>query len=231
MEIELKEFFGEPTEGTFIERENRFTAKVLVKNEIKRAHISDTGRLEDLLVFGVPALLSPNPKGKLDYKLVSVKSEEGWILVNTHVHSLVAERLIREGVLGFKPENIEKEVKVGNSRIDFLIEGKLFLEVKGCNLSKNGTCLFPDAPTERGKKHLEELIKLKDLGFEAGIMILSFRKCKCFLPNKSIDPEFSKVFWEGLSQGIKFFGFKIGFCRESFKLKLLGNLEICTRPF
>ncbi len=223
----VKEYFGELLKGKFLERENRFTAKVLVEGREARAHVADTGRLRELLKKGAPVILSHNPKGKLDYKLVSVKRGREWVLLNTQVHGKIAERAIREGLLGFKPKEVKREVKVGSSRIDFLIDGELFIEVKGCNLVESKKCLFPDAPTKRGRKHLEELIKLKERGYSCGILFLAFRNCGCFTPNEKRDHLFTETFKEALKKGIKFFGIKLSFNPKTGEILLKSNLKLC----
>ncbi len=122
----VKEFLGEFTFGQFLERENRFVCRVLVKNKERKAHLSDTGRLRELLKKGAPVVLSPNPKGKLDYKVVSIGNEGEWIFLNPSLHSRIAERLIREGFIGTYPKSIRREVTVGKSRIDFLIDESFY---------------------------------------------------------------------------------------------------------
>ena len=223
----MRELLGELTLGTFIERVNRFCAVVRTKGKICRAHISDTGRLKELLIPGAKVLLAENPSGKLDYKLVAVRGSDDWIFLYTPLHSLVAEELIKGGFLGFYPEEVKKEVKCGKSRIDFLIDGNFYLEVKGCNLLKETACLFPDAPTERGKKHLEELISLREKGFRTGILFLAFRQCDCFSPNADVDNEFAKSFERALSSGVEFFGAKLKFLPETGGIYLDGELPLC----
>ena len=224
--LNLKDYFGEFTRGTLIERPNRFVALVEVNGEVKRAHVSDTGRLGELLERGAPVLLSPNPKGKLDYKFVAVKKEEDWVLLNTSVHSIIARKVLERGLLGFKPKTIKPEFNFGNSRIDFLLDENFLLEVKGCNLVENGICLFPDVPTERGKKHLKELTAALRKGFRAGLLFLAFRNCSCFLPNKKRDPDFSSLFFEALKSGVEFYGVRLRFS-ESVGVSFRGLLKIC----
>ena len=223
----LKEHFGRLIPAEFVDRVNRFVVLARTEGEIRRAHLSDTGRLKELLTPSSPLLLAPNPRGKLDYKVVAVKKGSEWVLINTQVHSKVAQSLIEKGYLGFRPESVLREVKVGGSRIDFLIDGNFYLEVKGCNLAVNGTCLFPDAPTERGRKHLEELLELKKRGYRAGVLFLAFRDCSCFLPNFKTDPEFGRTFRRALSEGVEFFGFRLSLNLERGELLIKSPLELC----
>ncbi|MEO2065188.1 MAG: DNA/RNA nuclease SfsA, partial [Desulfurobacteriaceae bacterium] len=183
-------------------------------------------RLRELLTPSSPLLLAPNPKGKLDYKVVAVKKSDEWILINTQVHSKIAQRLIEEGYLGFKPKEVLREVKVGKSRIDFLIDKDFYLEVKGCNLVVNGTCLFPDAPTERGRKHLEELIALKRKGYRAGVLFLAFRRCSELRPNSETDPAFSEAFERAKALGVEFFAFNLSLHPLSGKVRVVGKVPV-----
>jgi sugar fermentation stimulation protein A len=126
-----------------------------------------------------------NPGRKTKYDLIAVKANE-FIFTNSKYHSQIMENLLRKGI-PFKPKEIKKEVKVGESRIDFLVDG-VPLEVKGCTLVRNFIALFPDAPTVKGLRHLKEII------FHRGILVfLIFRKAKCFAPNK-LDGKFYETF-------------------------------------
>ncbi len=200
--LNVEEALGTLMPGVFLFRENRFTAAVKVSGKIFKAHIADTGRLKELLLKGSPVVLAPNPKGKLDFKLVGIKSENEWVLINTSLHSTIAEKLIKLGVLGFKPQKIKREVKVGNSRFDFLVDNNVIVEVKGCNLVVDDTCLFPDAPTERGKRHVEELVELKEKGFKPYLLFLLLRRCLKFSPNYETDPKFSESFKKAVCKGL-----------------------------
>jgi sugar fermentation stimulation protein A len=224
--VDLQEVLGPFTPGTFVRRLNRFVVEVEVDGQLKRAHLSDTGRLKELLLPSSPVLLAPNPKGKLNYKFVAVKSGSEWVLLNTSVHSLIASRLFESGALGFKPQKVEREVKFGESRIDFLLDEKLFLEVKGCNLVVNRRCLFPDAPTARGAKHLKELLKAVESGKRAALLFLCFRECSCFSPNSSTDPNFSALFYSCLNSGITVFAARLKFT-PSGKVIFKGKLKLC----
>ena len=223
----LKKHFGRLIPAGFVDRVNRFVVLARVEGEIKRAHLSDTGRLKELLVGGAPLLLAPNPNGKLDYKVVAVKKEGKWVLLNTSLHSKIARLIIEKGFLGFKPRSVRSEVKAGKSRIDFLIDENFYLEVKGCNLVIDGACLFPDAPTGRGKKHLEELVRLREKGYRCAVLFLSFRDCSCFMPNFRTDPDFGRAFKVALEKGVEFFGFKFFLDGERGELHLKSPLKPC----
>ncbi|HHG74227.1 MAG TPA: DNA/RNA nuclease SfsA [Persephonella sp.] len=201
---------GKLEEAEFIERPNRFVGLCRINGLIKKCHIADSGRLKEILTKGRKLLVVKNPEGmKTDYRVLAAKMEEGWILLNTSIHSKIGKKAIEKGVLGFKPKKIRSEVKYGNSRIDFLVDENTLIELKGSNLLVEGKCLFPDAPTSRGKKHLEELIKAVKEGYQAFILIMVLRDCRCFETNKKLDPAFSDAFEKALKVGVKFIGFKV----------------------
>ena len=201
---------GKLEEAEFIERPNRFVGLCRINGLIKKCHIADSGRLKEILTEGRKLLVVKNPEGmKTDYRVLAAKMEEGWILLNTSIHSKIGKKAIEKGVLGFKPKKIRSEVKYGNSRIDFLVDENTLIELKGSNLLVEGKCLFPDAPTSRGKKHLEELIKAVKEGYQAFILIMVLRDCRCFETNKKLDPAFSDAFEKALKVGVKFIGFKV----------------------
>jgi len=225
----LKDYFGRLVPATFVKRLNRFVVVAQVDGELHTAHLSDTGRLTELLIPSSPLLLAPNPRGKLDYRVVAVEKGGEWVLINTQVHPEVARRLIEEGYLGFKPEKVRREVKAGKSRIDFLIDDHFYLEVKGCNLAVGGKCLFPDAPTERGRKHLEELVELKRRGYRAGVLFLAFRRCSELLPNSKTDPAFAEAFERAKSEGVEFFAFNLSLDPSTGGVEVVGELPTAVR--
>ncbi len=200
------------------------TAKV--NGDVKKVHIADTGRLEEILTPNRELLLLKNRSGlKTDYTLIAAKMEEGWVLINTKFHSTIAQRAIENGGLGFKPQRVKKEVVFGNSRLDFKADNT-FIELKGCSLVQNGFCLFPNAPTTRGVKHIQDLIVAKKAGFDAMVLIMAVRKCNCFKPHPTRDETFKKIFFEALRQGVRFCGF---FIRIDENLHVLydGQLKLC----
>ena len=152
--------------------------------------------------------------------------EDGWILLNTSLHSVIGKKAIQKGILGFKPEKIRSEVRYGKSRIDFLVDGNTLVELKGSNLLVGKKCVFPDAPTSRGKKHLEELIKAVKEGYRAYILIMVLRDCRCFETNKELDPEFSGTFKKALKAGVRFVGFKVKIDKD-LNVVLEGKINLC----
>ncbi|MHA1916155.1 MAG: DNA/RNA nuclease SfsA [Promethearchaeota archaeon] len=190
--------------GTFLSRPNRFVGEIKYKGKIESAHIHDPGRLKELLVRGAEVLFTYS-EGKLKYYIKAVKIENEWILIDSALHSKIAFR-----IFNFLPEfanvkEIKKEVTFGRSRIDFTLDG-VPLEVKGASLVREGLALFPDAPTERGTRHVKEIIKHKGIVF-----FLILRKAKKFAPNKETDPKFAKKLTEARNRGIKIIPVQISF--------------------
>ncbi len=218
---------GELKEAVFLKRPNRFVGVCLVDGEEKTCHIADPGRLKEILTKRRKVLVLKNRPGlKLDYKMVAAKMEDGWILLNTSFHSKIALNAIKSGVLGFIPEKIKSEVKFGNSRLDFLLDNRIFVELKGSNLLIGNRCVFPDAPTKRGARHIKELIEAKEKGFDSVILVMGLRDCSCFSVNGELDPDFQSIFEEGLKKGVRFVGFKIKIDKD-FNILLNGEMNLC----
>lgn len=188
--------------GKFVERPNRFIVVFETKqgtNEME--HLMDPGRLKELLIPGIRLLLRkaiPNPKRKTQYDVIAVFNQNIWGLINSGFHSDIAADLIESGVIKeISNYFIERrEYNYGKSRIYFLLTnhetGKMLLEVKGCTLVEEGLAKFPDAPTIRGKKHLDELTHPIAAGFESAVLFLIIRDDALeFTPNTVMDPDFS----------------------------------------
>ncbi len=218
---------GKIERATFLERPNRFKAVCEKDGQKITCHVADPGRLKEILIKGRTVYIVKNKPGlKTDYKLVAVNVEGEKVLLNTSIHSKIGEEAIKKGILGFIPEKIKREVKFGKSRIDYLVNNNIFVELKGSNLLLNGKCLFPDAPTERGSRHLEELIEAKKQGYKAVILFMGIRNCRCFYPYKEMDEKFFNTFFKALKEGVEFRGFKIE-VDENFNVMLKDNLKLC----
>ena len=150
-------------------------------------------------------MLFTNSSGKLKYYIKAVKYNNEWVLIDSAQHSKIAMKIFE-----FLPEfsevkDIKKEITIGKSRIDFVLDGTP-LEIKGCTLVRNGLALFPDAPTERGTRHVEEIIKHKGI-----ILFLIFRKADRFAPNLETDPKFSQKLSEARKNKINIICVQISF--------------------
>lgn len=196
------------TEGTFISRPNRFIAHVNINGVTEICHVKNTGRCKELLIPGVKVILevSDNPVRKTKYDLIAVY--KGDILIN--IDSQAPNKVFYEWVKGsglFGTDiYVKPECKYKNSRFDFYIESgdrRIFVEVKGVTLEKDGVLLFPDAPTERGVKHLNELIDAKQNGYEAYVFfIIQMEKCLYFSPNRETHPEFADALRLAVENGV-----------------------------
>ncbi|MFP3223074.1 MAG: DNA/RNA nuclease SfsA [Nitrososphaeria archaeon] len=185
-------------EGIVVKRTNRFVVNVLQGKKIRVCHLHDTGRLKELIYPGNSVLFINRKSPLTDCVIIAAKGSNGWVITNTLLH--------RELAICLFPKNVKviPEVKVFESRIDFFIKPDLYVETKGCTLIKNGVALFPDAPTERGKKHILTLIKAVESGYRAELLFLIMNEgAKCFYPNYITDPEFEKLFFKALEKGVK----------------------------
>ncbi|MBA7614624.1 Sugar fermentation stimulation protein A [subsurface metagenome] len=190
--------------GLFVSRPNRFVGEIKYKGKIESAHIHDPGRLKELLIEGAEVLFT-HSRGKLKYYIKAVYNDDEWVLIDTALHSNIAQKVFELLPVFSKVKEIRREVKLGNSRIDFLLDD-VPLEVKGVTLVKEGIALFPDAPTERGARHVREIIEHNGI-----IFFLIFRKARCFSPNLEMDPKFSKNLSEARKKGIKILAVQISF--------------------
>ncbi|MCM1297919.1 MAG: DNA/RNA nuclease SfsA [Muribaculaceae bacterium] len=199
--------------GTFINRPNRFIAYVEMEGKIEKVHVKNTGRCRELLVPNAIVYLekSDNPNRKTAYDLVAVeKVREGKtpLLINmdSQAPNYAVEEWLRKGNIFSKQALIRREHTYKKSRFDFYIEDgekKAFLEVKGVTLEEDGLALFPDAPTERGVKHIKELAACMDEGYEAYILfVIQMKEMYAFSPNDKTHPDFGKVLREAADKGV-----------------------------
>lgn len=200
--------------GVFLSRPNRFIAKVLVDGSEETVHVKNTGRCRELLQSGVTVYLekSSNPNRKTAFDLVAVeKRREGKtdLLVNmdSQIPNAAAfEWLSGENPLFSKNAKIRREVTFGDSRFDLYVEDgerKAFVEVKGVTLEFDGLALFPDAPTERGVKHIMELIKAKETGYETYLLfVIQMKEILAFAPHREMHPDFAEALRYAADKGV-----------------------------
>lgn len=198
----------------FISRPNRFVAKVRLDGREETVHVKNTGRCRELLVPGCTVYLvkSDNPQRKTLFDLVATEKpveRKSSVLVNMDsqaVNDVAAEWLPKSGLFS-DGAVIKREVTHGSSRFDFYIDDmgqKSFLEVKGVTLEREGTALFPDAPTDRGAKHLSELCRCIDEGYGAYVLfIIQMKGVKRFMPNRETDPTFAASLERCRQKGVR----------------------------
>lgn len=200
--------------GTFIERPNRFIAKVDIDGNIHTVHVKNTGRCRELLIKGSTVYLakSDNLERKTLYDLIAVEKkydnkEPLLINMDSQVPNVMAEEFLIKGNLFSENAIIKREVTYKNSRFDLYIEDngrKAFLEVKGVTLESDGIAMFPDAPTIRGVKHINELISAIADGYEAYILfVIQMKGVKLFKPNAKMHKEFADVLSFAKKNGVK----------------------------
>lgn len=203
--------------GTFKERQNRFAGEIRYKNKVESAHIHDPGRLKELLLNGAEVLFTES-KGKLTYYIKAIKKNGEWILLDSALHSKIAEKVIHLLPEFSEISKVRKEIAIGSSRIDFLIDGTP-LEVKGVSLVKNGLALFPDAPTKRGRRHVREIIEHNGM-----LLFLILRSAEKFAPNADTDPKFVQLLSKARKEGITIIPVQIEFDGEGIYYK--GKIEL-----
>ncbi|MCX7883910.1 MAG: DNA/RNA nuclease SfsA [Caloramator sp.] len=197
---------GEKTIGRFIKRLNRFEALVWIEDKIELVHVPNTGRMIELLNEGTEVILqkSSNPYRKTKYSLLHIYKNQHLICVNSSLANKVFEEAVLKGKINWAEGKIKREVQFLNSRFDFFIEKNdgMFVEVKCATFEENGIAKFPDAPTERGKKHIDELI-LANNNYKTGIVIIAFMDyVNSFTPNYKIDKAFGDKLKEAFLKGV-----------------------------
>ncbi|MBE6638991.1 MAG: DNA/RNA nuclease SfsA [Ruminococcaceae bacterium] len=193
-------------EGVFVSRLNRFAAEVQIDGAVEKCHVKNTGRLRELLVPGAVCYLT-EPGGSVRvtrYDLVAVKKGTGTVNIDSMAPNQVAGEYLRAL---YPHAEIRPETKYGDSRFDFMIKktnGILYVEVKGVTLNRNGIALFPDAPTERGVKHIRELIACKKAGHDAMLLfVVAMQGVQKVMPNRETHAAFADALADALCAGVR----------------------------
>lgn len=192
----------------FLSRPNRFVANIELEGEIHTAHVKNTGRCRELLVPGAEIYVQEfdSDTRKTKFDVITVKKGERLINMDSQVPNHVFREWVDNGKFTDGVTLIRPETFYGDSRFDFYIEAgdrKIFVEVKGVTLEENGIVRFPDAPTERGVKHLRELIRAKDDGYEAHVVfIVQMDGISHLEPNDATHPAFGAVLREAAQKGV-----------------------------
>ena len=203
----------------FLRRPNRFIAYIEHEGEEKVCHVKNTGRCRELLVPGADILVqrAANPMRKTAFDLISVYKGERLINMDAAAPNVVFGEFLREGGLGFVPELVRPEYSHGDSRFDFYFEKgerRGFVEVKGVTLEDDGIVRFPDAPTERGIKHLRGLMDCVRQGFEAyAVFVVQMAGVSFFEANRQTHPQFADALAEAGKAGVRVLAFEceVGF--------------------
>lgn len=201
--------YKETEKAVFLKRPNRFIAEVEIQGKRETVHVKNTGRCKELLIPGTEVILekSGNPNRKTKYNLICVNKQGRLINMDSQIPNKAAEEWIRKGGLFPEEVSIRPEKKYGNSRFDLYVESpvrRAFVEVKGVTLEEDNVVRFPDAPTVRGIKHVEELIHCMEEGYEAYLLlVIQMKGVKKFMPNWDTQPEFGQALIKAEKAGVK----------------------------
>lgn len=196
-------------QGSFLSRPNRFISKVNIDGAEHTVHVKNTGRCRELLKEGATVFLekSNNPVRKTQFDLIAVYKGDTLVNMDSQSPNKVVREWLENGGLLKNPTLIKSEAVYGSSRLDFYLENeteKAYVEVKGVTLETQGTARFPDAPTERGRKHLSELIKARENGYTAAVVfVIQMKGCKRFEPNTETDLPFANELKRAKDNGVK----------------------------
>ena len=201
-------FYANMVPGIFLSRPNRFIAYVEIDGRTETVHVKNTGRCRELLPPGAKVWCqrSDNPARKTKYDLITVQKGDLLINMDSQAPNITAGEWLRSGGLG-EIENLRRETVHGDSRFDlsFLKNGRqCFLEVKGVTLENQGVCAFPDAPTERGAKHLRGLLRAAQEGYGAYVLfVIQMSPVRYLHPNDATDPGFGEALRRAAAGGVQ----------------------------
>ena len=193
--------YGCVVPARFLDRPNRFVAHVLLGQETVTCHVKNTGRCRELLVPGARVYLERgrNPGRRTAWDLIAVEKDGKLINMDAQAPNRVFAEWARE-----RYADVHPEVRYGQSRLDFCLDGQHFVEVKGVTLEQNGRCRFPDAPTERGVRHLHELMRAVELGHRAtAFFVVQMEDVTDFAPNDETHPAFGAALRQAAAAGVQ----------------------------
>ena len=228
-------------EGRFKSRPNRFIAYVEINGEIEKVHVKNTGRCRELLTDNATVYLnkSDNSERSTAYDLVAVKKGDRIINMDSQAPNKAVEEWLRKEGLYEKTILVRPETSYHNSRFDFYVEAsgtKAFVEVKGVTLEKENVVLFPDAPSQRAVKHVEELIEAVKEGFEAYIiLVIQMENVSYFTPNRETQPEFADALLRARDAGVQILAYECKVTPDSMEINQpipikLSPLEVAALP-
>ena len=211
--------------GVFLARPNRFIAHVEIDGQMEVCHVKNTGRCRELLTPGAKVWCqrSGNPSRKTQYDLITVKKGDRLINMDSQAPNVAAKEWLLSGGLG-EISDLKAEYTHGDSRFDFsfLMEGtRCFLEVKGVTLEDDGVCAFPDAPTERGVKHLKGLTQAAKDGYGAFVLfVIQMADVKYLRPHDERDPAFGAALREAAENGVTVMAMDCGVTEDTMQIRL-----------
>jgi sugar fermentation stimulation protein A len=223
----------------YVSRPNRFVVEASLEDEEDTiiCPLHDPGRLKEILRPGNELLIryAARPGRKTDWEVIAGKVGRRWVLINSSYHRMISESILGDPLISpfGKLKEILPEVKVGKSRLDFKLTDQknkdIYIEVKGCSLTLDGKAMFPDAPTKRGRRHVEELIELKKKGHRAALMILVLGpEAECFGPKADTDPDFARAFYRSVDIGVEIY--PLSFIFDGAHIHYTGQIPLCEYP-
>ena len=209
-------------EAVFVERKNRFVGLADVAGRTVPAHVPSSGRMRELLFPGNTVYVAPMPAGKrTQYRIHLARYGEALVSVDSLLpNRLVYQALARQALPQFSSyREIKREASYGDSRFDLFLKGDgggCFIEVKSVTLVEDGTAKFPDAPSERGRKHLQELARARDRGFRAAVVFVVQRDdARIFAPNRDTDPLFAQALGQAAAAGVEIYALSCRVTRQA----------------
>ena len=201
--------YQQVTAGEFLERPNRFVARVKLPGGVETVHVKNTGRCRELLVPGARVYLagSANPARKTRFDLIAVEKGSRLINLDAQAPNQVFEEWARAGGFLRSATAVRREVRFGASRLDFCLEtpeGRHLVEVKGVTLEEGCRAFFPDAPTQRGVRHIRELIRAAEKGLDATLFfVVQMNDIASVSPNDRTHPAFGEALREAAAAGVR----------------------------
>lgn len=225
---------GRTIRGIFQQRPNRFLALVKVEDVILPSFLPNPGRMHELLTPGTEVILREVLKEnrKTDYDLIGVFYNGQMVSVDSRVpNKLVSEALRNRDIEELSEYNIIKpEYGYGHTRFDFFLaneQERCLLEVKSCTLVKDGVAMFPDAETERGRRHVRDLVKAKKEGYRACVLFVVQRtNVHVFATNDETDPEFGEALRDAAAEGVEVYAYYSEFAEDRITLKGKVRVEL-----
>lgn len=223
---------GQIIEGRFVKRLNRFIAQVEIEGNIEICHVPNTGRMRELLVEGARVVVRrvSDESRKTKYDLLMVYYNNVLVAIDSRLPNHILFEAFRDRQVDCfgDYEDVKKEVTFGNSRFDIGLISKdrnTLIEAKCVTLVDEGVAKFPDAPTERGVKHVKELIEAKAVGFNAGVFFIIQRNdAKYFTPHSDMDPAFAEALKKAYEKGVIIKALKCNV--ETDKIYIMDEIEV-----
>jgi len=217
---------------TILKRLNRFVVEALAEDEAIKLNIRNTGRLQKILVRGLQALYKPKQFGRTNGYLIAIQVNDNYAIVDTSFQMALWELLISNELLswlkGFKIK--QRNIRLDKSTIDYLLEKsdtKLFIEVKSATHVEDSIAMYPDAPTERGRRHIDELARLANMGFKAAMhFIVAHPEATAFRIYREVDNELYKIALKAVESGVDLKAIKIFITKKLKAVALTESLPI-----